>query len=127
MKTEIACDDHYSEFEGNGDKYKNSSLAEYLEEIRSYFKEMIDNFITSNQRWETQMTWKLLFISSKYTDDERVCTSKVKKLQLWHVNYLVKIIFHSFISAYPRNLFEKMKSSDIFCQCGLSIHLVVIK
>ena len=41
-------DDHYLEFERNGDKYKKLSLAKNLDETRPYFKEMINNFITFN-------------------------------------------------------------------------------
>lgn len=107
MKTEIACDDHYSEFEGNGDKYKNPSLAEYLEEIRSYFKEMIHNFITSNQRWETQMTWKLLFISSKYTDDERDMYFKSEKITVMTRKLFSKNYFSFFCISIPKKFVWK--------------------
>ena len=48
MKTEEAFDEYYSAFEGNS----YLSLAECLEEIRSFFEEMIDNFITSNNTWK---------------------------------------------------------------------------
>ena len=40
---------HYVELENHNDKYKNLSLAQYLNENRRYFKEIInDNFFASN-------------------------------------------------------------------------------
>lgn len=36
VKTKGTFDDHYSEFESNGDRYKKLSLAKYLNEMRRY-------------------------------------------------------------------------------------------
>lgn len=36
VKTKGTFDDHYLEFESNGDRYKKLSLAQYLNEMKPY-------------------------------------------------------------------------------------------
>ena len=38
-----AFDDNYIKYESRGDKYNNLSLEEYLNIIRPYLRDMIDN------------------------------------------------------------------------------------
>ena len=48
QKTEGAFVDHYLEFESNLDEHKNILLPQCLNEIRPYFKEIINKIIDSN-------------------------------------------------------------------------------
>ena len=43
IKTKHAFDDDYIEYESRGDKDNNLSLVEYLDIIRPYLRDMIDN------------------------------------------------------------------------------------
>ena len=44
MKTKGAFKDNYIEYESRGDKDKNLSLEEYLDIIRPYLRDMINNY-----------------------------------------------------------------------------------
>ena len=43
IKIKHAFDDNYIEYESRGDEYNNLSLEEYLNIIRPYLRDMIDN------------------------------------------------------------------------------------
>ena len=63
IKTKKASDDDYMEYESRGDKDNNLSLVEYLNIIRPYLRDMIDNHKTHNE-WKIQLVMKINFISS---------------------------------------------------------------
>ena len=53
----------YIEYESNGDKYKTLSIKEYLDEIRPYLNNLIDNH-KSQGEWKIQLTMAINFFSS---------------------------------------------------------------
>ena len=59
------------EYEGNGDKNRNLSLDEYLNKIETYLRNTIIN-LQNSDTWKIQLTIAINFISSKYTEEERV-------------------------------------------------------
>ena len=61
-KIRDSFDDNYIEYESRGDKDNNLSLEEYLNIIRPYLRDMIDNYKAHNE-WEIQLIMNN-FISS---------------------------------------------------------------
>ena len=61
-KIRDSFDDNYIEYESRGDKDNNLSLEEYLNIIRPYLRDMIDNYKAHNE-WEIQLIMSN-FISS---------------------------------------------------------------
>ena len=62
---------NYIGYESNGDRNKKLSIEEYLNKIRPYLKDIINNLKKSNT-WKIQLTVAINLISSKDTD-ERAC------------------------------------------------------
>ena len=75
MKTKSAFNGNYIEYESKGDKDKNLSPKEYLDMIRPYLSDMINDHKTRRE-WKIQLTMQINFISSK--DSEETCTMHTK-------------------------------------------------
>ena len=61
---------NYLEFESNGDRNKTLSIEEHLNKIRIYLRDVINN-LKKSDKWKTQLTIAINFISSK--DDDEAC------------------------------------------------------
>ena len=59
------------EYDSNGGRNITLSLEEYLYEIKSYLKDII-NHLKNSDTWEIQITIAIRFISSKDSDEEHV-------------------------------------------------------
>ena len=59
------------EYESSGDRNKNLSIKEYFNEIKLYLSNL-QKFDT----WKIQLTFAVIFVSSKYVDETRVMYSK---------------------------------------------------
>ena len=66
---------NYIEYENNGDRNKKLSLEEYLNKIRRYLKDILNDLKNSDPR-KNQLTIAINFISSKDNDKEHVMHSK---------------------------------------------------
>ena len=60
---------NYIEYESNGDRNKTLSIEEYVNKIRPYLKDVINDLKKSNT-WKTQLTIANNFISSIDNDEE---------------------------------------------------------
>ena len=95
VKTKIAFNDNYIEYESRGDKDKNLSPKEYLDMIRPYLRDMINNHKTLSKgslgkifdnnlhgEWKIQLTMQINFVSS--LDPGEICTmdSKSKNIKI---------------------------------------------
>ena len=58
----------YIEYKSKGDR-KTLSVEEYLKKIRPYLKDIINN-LKKSDTWKIQLTTTIIFISSKYDNDE---------------------------------------------------------
>ena len=65
----------YIEYESNDDNNKTLSVEEYLNKIRPYLKDIINNLEKSGT-WKIQLTIANKFISSIDNDEQRVMNSK---------------------------------------------------
>ena len=69
------------EYESNGDRNKAPSFEEYLNKIRPYLKDTINN-LKKFDKWKIQLTVENNFISSINNDAERVMHSKTDNIQI---------------------------------------------
>ena len=70
---------NYIEYKSNGDRNKTLLVEEYLNKIRPYLKDIINN-LKKCETWKTQLTIANNFISSKDNDEEHVMHSKNGKI-----------------------------------------------
>ena len=66
---------NYVGYESNGYRNKTLSIEEYLNKIRPYLKDIMNN-LKKNSTWKIQLMIAVNFLSSKDTDEELVIHSK---------------------------------------------------
>ena len=81
IKTKHAFDHDYMEYESRGDKDNNLSLEEYLEIIRPYLIDMINNHKTLGE-WKIQLIMRINFISSLDTHEFRIMHTKSDNMEI---------------------------------------------
>ena len=99
IRTKSAFNGNYIEYESKGDKDKNLSPKEYLDMIRPYLSDIINNHKTpknlrvhsSNEvidyetqfgEWKIQLTMSINFISSKDSDETRNMHTKSDNIEI---------------------------------------------
>ena len=85
-------------------KIKNS-VEEYLNQIRPYFKDIINNFKKSDM-WKIQITIVINFISSMDNDEKHVMHSKSDGIEILmndEADEFIKKIFDSLKNRYQNN------------------------
>ena len=108
---------NYIEYEGNDDRNKTLSVEKYLNEIRTYLKDII-NDLKKSDTWKIQLTLVKNFFSSIYNDEELVMHSKSDYIEIM-INDLEKDIekvFESLQNKYQNNL-ESMRSGAFAFDC----------
>ena len=58
------CSNNYIEYESNGNGNETLSIKEYLDEIKPYLKDIINN-LKKSDTWKIELTITINFISSK--------------------------------------------------------------
>ena len=91
---------NYIEYESNGDRSKTLSVEEYLNKIRPYLKDDINNFKKSDT-WKIQLTIANNFISSMVNNEECVVHSKSDNIE---------IIISDEADEVIKELFDSLKS-----------------
>ena len=71
----------YTEYESNGDKNKTLSVEEYLNKIRPYLKDIINN-LKKSETLKIKLTIANNIISSLENDEERVMHSKNDNIEI---------------------------------------------
>ena len=80
IKTDGVFHDNYMEYESRGDKDRNLSLEDYLNIIRPFLKDMINNHKTYGE-WKIQLIMRINFISSLDTGEFRIMHSKSNNVE----------------------------------------------
>ena len=114
MKTKSAFNGNYIEYESKGDKDKNLSPKEYLNVIKLYLSDMINDHKTQSE-WKIQLTMQINFISSK--DSEETCTMHTKSHNIEimmgnETDEIIEKLFESLLQNYQKNLEESMRGSE---------------
>ena len=114
MKTKSAFNGNYIEYESKGDKDKNLSPKEYLNVIKLYLSDMINDHKTQSE-WKIQLTMQINFISSK--DSEETCTMHTKSHNIEimmgnETDEIIEKLFESLLQNYQKDLEESMRGSE---------------
>ena len=86
----VAFPDNYIQCESKGDKGKNLSIKNYLDIIRPYLSDIINDHKTQGERrdhktqseWKIQLTMAINFISSKDSDETRTMHAKSNNVEI---------------------------------------------
>ena len=111
--------EQYIENGGNGDRNKILLMKGYLDEIKPYLKDLINN-LQKSETWKTQLTISCNFISSKDIDEEYVIHLKSDNIEiLTHdkIEEVIKELFKLLLSRYQIDLKTSLKSSDFIFGC----------
>ena len=81
MRVSSFWSNNYIDYESNSDRNKTLSVEEYLNKIRPYLKNIINNLKISDTR-KTQLTIAINFISSIDNDEECAIHSKNENIEI---------------------------------------------
>ena len=107
---------NYIQYESKGDKDKTLKISQYLNMIRPYLVDMINDYKNKGE-WIIQLSAEINFTSSKPDFDEtRIMHTKSDNLEILigsDTNDVIKDLFRSLLQGYQENLEEKMKGSEL--------------
>ena len=130
-KTVGAFNNNYIQYESIGDKDKYLSIKEYIDIIRPYFSDILNNHKTQGEwkihsgniifdhktqgEWKIHLTMAINFISSK--DSDKTCTMRTKSDNIEimmgsETDEIIKKLFESLLQRYQERLEESMKGSE---------------
>ena len=104
---------NHIEYKSNGDRNETLLVEEYLNKIRPYLKDIINN-LKKCDTWKIQLTIANNFTSSRDNDEECVMHSKSDKVEIMindEADEFIKELFDSLKNSYQNNL-ESMKVSE---------------
>ena len=116
LRTKGAFNDDYIEYESKGDKDKNLSPENYLDIIRPFLRDMINNHRTHGE-WKTQLTMQITFISSLRTGEYRIMHSRSDNAEIMsgiETDDIINELFESFLRRYHEKLEIRMKEKSKF-------------
>ena len=106
---------NYIQYESKGDKDKILRISEYLDMIRMYLVDMINDHKNQSE-WKIQLSTEINFISSKSDSDEsRIMHTKSNNIEIMigsDRNEVIEELFKSLLQRYQENLEEKMRGSE---------------
>ena len=121
----------YIQYESKGDKGKNLSIKEYLNFIKPYLSNIINDHKTcglvvyhsgnkswleeTSSEWKIQLTMTINFISSKDSDETRTMHTKSNNLEIMtgsETNEIIEDLLESFLQKYQERLEESMRGSE---------------
>ena len=106
---------NYIKYESNGDRNKTLSIEEYLNKIRQYLNDIINN-LKKSDTLKIQLTIANNFLSSIDNDEERVVHSKSDNIEIM-INDEVEVIeklLESLKNRYQNNLESVRGSAFVF-------------
>ena len=112
QKTKGAFNDNYIEYESNGNKDKRLSIEEYLNMIRAYLSNIIDDH---KDEWKIQLTMEISLISTiefGETSTMHIKSKNVVILTSYETDEIVEELFDSLLKKYKEGLEEKIKRSN---------------
>ena len=104
----------YIEYGNNGDKNKNLSIKEYLNEIKPYLKDIITD-LQKCGTWKVRLTTAVNLIFSKDNDKEQSMHSKSYNIEVMtydNANEIIQKKIKSLLSKHQIALETSIKDSD---------------
>ena len=114
IRTNSSFNDNYIKYERNGDKNKTLSIKKYLNMIKPYLRDIIQDNKTQGEL-KIQLILIINFISSKDSDEIRTMHKKNNNIKIIMDNEIDEIIekhFESLLQKYQEGLEEKMEVSE---------------
>ena len=114
IKTGNAFSSNYIEYERNGNKYKNLLIDDYLDKVKPYLNDLIDNHGTQGE-WKIQLTMVINFISSKDFEETGTMHTKTDNIEIMignETNEIIEELFNSLLQRYEKRLEEKIRRWD---------------
>ena len=105
---------NYIEYKSNGDKDKILSNKDYLDEIKPYLSDIINDQKTRGE-WKIHLTMVINFFSSKDSEEIRTMHSKSDSIEILignETNESIEELFESLLQRYQKGLEEKMSDSE---------------
>ena len=114
IKTKSAFNGNYIEYESKGVKDKNLSPEEYVDMIKPYLRDMINDHKTRRE-WKIQLTMQINFISSEHSE-EILCTMHTKSHNIdimigSETKQIIEKLFESLLQSYQKDLEESTRGS----------------
>ena len=126
-----AFDGSYIQYESKGDKGKNLSIKKYLNIIKPYLIDIINEHKThslvryhsgnkswleeTSREWKIQLTMAINFISSKDSDETRTMHTKSNDVEIMigsETDEIIEELFESFLQKYQEGLEDSMRGSQ---------------
>ena len=126
-----AFNSSYIQYESKGDKGKNLSIKEYLNMIKLYLSDIINDHKTrglvkyhsgnkawveeTSSEWKIQLTMAINFISSKDSDETRTMHTKSNNADIMmgsETDEIIEDVFESFLQKYQEGLEESMRGGE---------------
>ena len=123
-------DGSYIQYESKGDKGKNLSIKKYLNIIKPYLIDVVNERKThgliryhsgnkswleeTSSEWKIQLTMAINFISSKDSDETRTMHTKSNNVEIMigsETDEIIEDLFESFLQKYQEGLEEPMRGS----------------
>ena len=105
-----AFNNNYIQYESKGDKDKILTISEYLDMIRPYLVDMINDHKNQNE-WKIQLSVAISFISSKPDSDEtRIMHTKSDDIEIMigsDANEIIEELFKFLLQKYQEHLEKK--------------------
>ena len=114
IRTKGAFNNNYIEYESKGDKNKNLSPEDYLDIIRPFLIDMINNHKTHGE-WKIQLTMQITFISSVDTREFCIMHSKsdnVEIIMCIETDNIINELFEFFLGKYHEKLETRMEKGS---------------
>ena len=124
-------DGSYIQYESKGDKGKSLSIKEYLNMIKPYLRNIINDHKTrglvryhsgnkawseeTSSEWKIQLTMAINFISSKDSNETRTMHTKSNNVEIMigsETNEIIEDLFESFLQKCQEGLEESMRGSE---------------
>ena len=102
MEIKSPFDGSYIQYESRGDNDNNLSLEEYINIIRPYLRDMINNH-KAQREWKIQLVMKINFISSLGADESREMYTKSDNVEIMtgtETSDAINELFKSFFKRY---------------------------
>ena len=129
--TNGAFNNNYIQYKSKGDQVKSLSIKKYLDIIRPYLSDIINDHKTQG-KWrihsgnkiielktqserKIQLTMAINFISSKYSDETRTMHEKSNNAEITmgnETNEIIEELFKSFFQKHQEGLEESMTGSE---------------
>ena len=137
-----AFNDDYIRYESKGDKGKNLSMKKYLNMIKPYLSDIINDHkaqgkwiihhssnkimeYKTQSEWKIQLTMAINFTSSKDSDESRTMHTKSNNVEIImgsETDEIIEEFFKSFLQKYQKGLEESMRGSEFVYDSNDALH-----